>query len=133
MPKNKKEQIKNEILIYQTEDGQTKVEVAFDGDNVWLSQAKMGELFQRSNSTINEHLQNLFEDGELKENEVMIKFGNSEFNKDNKKPTNLYNLDAILAVGYKVKSKQGIHFRKWATSILKEYMQSSMFLAEIGT
>ena len=118
-----KNENKSEILIYQTEDGNTKVEVVFDGDTVWLTQDHMAELFQRAKSTINEHLQNIFNDGELEENEVMIKFGNSEFNPNQKKPTNFYNLDAILAVGYKVKSHRGIQFRKWASSVLKEYMK----------
>jgi len=111
------------IIMYQTEDGQTKMEVMFDGDTVWLTQEKMGELFQRSKSTINEHLQNIFAEEELVEDEVRIKFGISEFNKDHKKPTYYYNLDAILAVGYRVKSPRGIHFRKWASGILKEYMR----------
>jgi len=123
MTKESKETLKNQIIIYQTEDGKTKVEVAFDGDTVWLTQEKMGELFQRDRTTINEHLKNLFEDEELVEDEVMIKVGNSHFNPNNKKPTQFYNLDAILAVGYKVKSKRGIHFRKWASSVLKEYMK----------
>ncbi|MCL2591775.1 MAG: virulence RhuM family protein [Defluviitaleaceae bacterium] len=111
------------IIMYQTEDGQTKMEVMFDGDTVWLTQEKMAELFQRSKSTVNEHLKNIFSEGELVEGDVIIKFGNSEFNKDHKKPTNFYNLDAILAVGYRVKSHRGIHFRKWASGILKEYMR----------
>jgi len=114
---------KGEILIYQTEDGQTKVEVAFDGETVWLSQDKMAELFQKSKSTVNEHLKNIFEEGELVESEVMIKFGNPEFNKDHKKPVYFYNLNAILAVGYRVKSHRGVQFRKWASGVLTEYMK----------
>jgi len=112
------------IIMYQAEDGQTKMDVMFDGDTVWLTQEKMGELFQRDRTTINEHLKNIFSDGELEESEVLIKVGNSHFNNPSqKKPINLYNLDAILAVGYRVKSPRGIHFRKWASTILKEYMR----------
>lgn len=111
----------SDILIYQTEDGQTKVEVIFDDNTVWLTQEQIAELFQKSKSTVNEHLQNIFSEGELKESEVMTKFGNSEFSRQ--RPTQHYNLDAILAVGYRVKSHRGIQFRKWASEILKEYMK----------
>ena len=83
----------SEILIYQTEDGQAKVEVIFDNETVWLTQTQMGELFQKTKSTINEHLQNIFEEGELNENEVMTKFGISEFSRQ--RPVQHYNLDAI--------------------------------------
>lgn len=110
-----------QILIYQTEDGKTQVEVVFDEETVWLTQEQMAELFQKSKSTVNEHLKNIFSEGELEESEVMTKFGNSEFSRQ--RPTQHYNLDAILAVGYRVKSHRGIQFRKWATQILKEYMR----------
>lgn len=110
-----------DILIYNTEDGQTKVEVVFDGETVWLTQDKIAELFQKSKSTVNEHLKNIFSEGELSEDEVMTKFGISEFSRQ--RPTQHYNLDAILAVGYRVKSQRGIQFRKWASGILKEYMR----------
>lgn len=109
------------ILIYQTEDGQTRVEVVFDNETVWLTQEQMAQLFQKAKSTINEHLKNIFAEGELNESEVMTKFGNSEFSRQ--RPTQHYNLDAILAVGYRVKSHRGIQFRKWASGILKEYMR----------
>lgn len=74
-------------------------------------------MFQKSKSTINEHLKNIFDEVELLENEVMTKFGNSEFSKQ--RPTQHYNLDAILAVGYRVNSRRGVQFRKWATGVLK--------------
>lgn len=120
--------IKNngDILIYQTEDGKTKVEVIFDDETVWLTQEQIAELFQKSKSTINEHLQNIFADGELVENEVMTKFGNPEFSRQ--RPTQHYNLDAILAVGYRVKSQRGIQFRKWASDKLKEYMRKGFVM-----
>jgi hypothetical protein len=111
----------SEILIYQTDDGQTKVEVVFDNETVWLTQDKIAELYQKAKSTINEHLQNIFDERELNESEVMTKFGNSEFSRQ--RPTQHYNLDAILAVGYRVKSHRGVQFRKWATAVLKEYMR----------
>lgn len=91
----------SEIIIYNTEDGLTKVEVSFIDDNVWLTQDQMAALFQKSKSTINEHIKNIYEDGELQQVSTMKKFGNSEFSK---KPTNYYNLDMIISVGYQVRS-----------------------------
>lgn len=107
------------ILIYQTEDGQTKIQTKVEGDTVWLTQEQMAELFQKSRSTINEHIKNIYAEKELEETETMKKFGISEFAK---KPTNFYNLDIIISVGYRVKSLQGTKFRQWATARLKEYM-----------
>lgn len=112
--------------MYQTEDGTTKIKVVFEEDTVWLTQEQIAELFQKSKSTINEHLQNIFADGELVENEVMTKFGISEFSRQ--RPTQHYNLDAILAVGYRVKSQRGIQFRKWASEVLKEYMRKGFVM-----
>ena len=114
-------QNKGEILIYQTEDGQTKIEVACDGDTVWLSQTKMAQLFQRDRTVINRHIQTILNDGELVESEVMTKVQNMHFSRQ--RPTQLYNLKMILAVGYKVESPQGVHFRKWATNVLEEYVR----------
>ncbi len=110
---------KNQIVIYQTEDGLTKINVNLENDTVWLTQAQMSELFQKSKSTINEHIQNIYEEGELNEAETMRKFGNSEFST---KPTNYYNLDVIISVGYRVKSVRGTQFRIWANKVLKEYL-----------
>jgi len=111
----------SEILIYQTEDGETRIEVKMDGehDSVWLTQLQMAELFQKAKSTINEHIKNIYKEGELEESESMRKIGISEFST---KPTNFYNLDVIISVGYRVKSHRGTQFRKWATSRLKEYI-----------
>jgi hypothetical protein len=117
---------KGEVIIYDTEDGQTKVEVIFDGDTVWLTQDQMSELFQKVKSTINEHLKNVFNDGELTESEVMTKFGKTEFNRQ--RPTQYYNLNAVLAVGYRVNSSRGIQFRKWASDILTEYMKKGFVM-----
>jgi prophage maintenance system killer protein len=110
---------KNQILIYKTETGQYNVEVLLDGDTVWLTQQQMAELFDKSKSTINEHIQNIYDSNELILNETMRKFGNSEFST---KPTNYYNLDVIIAVGYRVNSIRGTQFRIWATRTIKEHL-----------
>ena len=88
-------------------------------ETVWLTQEQMSKLFEKAKSTINEHIKKIYKDGELIESETMTKFGNSEFAD---KPTNYYNLDMIISVGYRVKSQNGILFRKWATNVLKDYM-----------
>lgn len=110
----------SEIIIYTTEDGLTKVDVSYEDENVWLTQEQMAELFQKSKSTISEHISNIYKEGELKKEDTMRKFGNSEFST---KPTNYYNLDMIISVGYRVKSQRGVQFRIWASNILKEYMK----------
>ncbi len=108
----------NDIVIYQTEDGITKIEVNFNNDTVWLSQAQIGELFQRERSVITKHINNVFEEHELDEesNVQILHIANSD------RPVKLYNLDVIISVGYRVKSIRGTHFRRWATERLKEYM-----------
>ena len=115
----------SEMIIYTTEDGLTKVDVNFDGDTVWLTQDQMSELFQKAKSTINEHIRNVYEEGELDKESTMRKFGISEFST---KPTNFYNLDVIISVGYRVNSQRGVQFRIWATNILKEYMRKGFVL-----
>ena len=91
----------------------------FDEQTVWLSQDQMSLLFQKGKSTINEHIKNIYKEGELVEEGTKSKFGNSEFAD---KPTFYYNLDVIISVGYRVKSKTGIQFRQWATQRLKDYL-----------
>ena len=108
------------LILYTREDGVTKVDVTFEDETVWLTQDQMAELFQKSKSTINEHIKNIYSEGELNESSTMRKFGNSEFST---KPTNYYNLDVIISVGYRVKSQRGVQFRIWASGILKEYMR----------
>lgn len=110
----------SELILYTTEDGVTKVDVTFVDETVWLTQEQMADLFQKSKSTINEHIKNIYSDGELNESSTMRKFGNSEFST---KPTNYYNLDMIISVGYRVRSQRGVQFRIWASAILKEYMR----------
>ena len=108
---------KNEIIIFENQN--VKLEVNMKDETVWLTQEQMAELFQKAKSTINEHIKNIYKDGELLESETLTKFGNSEFAD---KPINYYNLDMIISVGYRVKSQNGIEFRKWATKVLKDYM-----------
>lgn len=109
----------SEIVIYKTEDGQAKVNVYFEGETAWLTQDQMAELFGKSKSTINEHIKNVYNEKELLEAQTMRKFGNSEFSD---KPTNYYNLDVIISIGYRVKSQRGTQFRIWATKRLHEYI-----------
>ncbi len=109
--------MKNEILIFENEE--IKLEVNMKGDTVWLTQAQMAELFGKAKSTINEHINKIYKSKELLENDTMTKFGNSEFAD---KPTNYYNLDMVISVGYRVNSKKGIAFRRWATKVLKEHL-----------
>ncbi|MGY3053770.1 hypothetical protein ACVWYG_001971 [Pedobacter sp. UYEF25] len=107
------------IIIYQTEDGITKIETRLEDETVWLTIDQMAELFQKSRSTINEHILNIYDEKELVSELSMRKIGNSDFST---KPTNLYNLDVIISVGYRVKSQQGTKFRQWATARLREYI-----------
>ncbi|MBR4289747.1 MAG: virulence RhuM family protein [Oscillospiraceae bacterium] len=107
-----------ELIIYQTEDGTTKIDVYFQGDNAWLSKAQMAELFQRDRSVISRHVRNVFDEGELdeKSNVQKMHIANSD------KPVEYYSLDVIISVGYRVKSLRGTQFRIWANSVLKEYL-----------
>ena len=109
----------SEILLYQTEDGQTKIDVRLEEETVWLTIDQMSQLFQKSRSTINEHIINIYKEGELEKKPSFRKIGNSDFST---KPTNHYNLDVVISVGYRVKSHQGTKFRQWATARLKEYI-----------
>ena len=109
----------DEIVIYQSEDGLIKVDVLFENETVWLTQQQMSLLFGKAKSTISEHIQNIYAEGELKENETVRKFGISEYST---KPTSFYNLDVIISVGYRVKSRQGTQFRIWATQRLRDYI-----------
>ena len=117
----------NSILIYTTEDGLTKIDTTFDGDTVWLSIDQMAELFQRDKSTISRHIKNIFAEGELERDSVVAKFATTAA--DGKTyQVEFYNLDVIISVGYRVKSKRGTQFRIWATGILKEYMRKGFAL-----
>jgi len=111
----------SEILIYQTEDGRTRIQVRLENETVWLTQKLMAELFQKNVRTINEHIQNIFEEGELSPESVIRKFRITAA--DGKTyETNHYNLDVVISVGYRVKSHRGTQFRIWATQRLREYI-----------
>ena len=124
MVKNNKDDLNimgSEIIIYQTEDGHTKIDVKFEDETVWLTQAQLCELYQTSKSNISEHIKHIFEEGELEETSVVRKFRTTAA--DGKKyNTTHYNLDMIISLGYRVKSKIATNFRRWATERLKEYM-----------
>ena len=109
----------NQLIIYITKDGKVKIETHFENETVWLNIDQIAELFQKSRSTINEHILNIFKEQELEQELSMRKIGISDFST---KPTNFYNLDVIISVGYRVKSHRGVHFRKWAAALIKEYL-----------
>ncbi len=117
----------NQLIIYQTEDGKVKIETHFENETVWLNQAQIGELFQKSKATISEHIKNIFKDGELEEQLVVRDFRTTTQHGAVKgltqsKNVKFYNLDVVISVGYRVKSHRGVHFRKWATALIKEYL-----------
>jgi hypothetical protein len=111
----------SQFLIFKDSSGKTKLDVRFDETDVWLTQDQMSELFSKSKSTINEHIKNIYTEGELEESSTLTKFGISELTMG--RPVNHYNLDLIISVGYRVKSPQGTHFRRWATRNLHEFIQ----------
>ena len=118
---------KSNIIMYTTEDGLAKIEATFDEDTVWLSIDQMAELFQRDKSTISRHIKNVFSEGELVRESVVANFATTAA--DGKTyQVDYYNLDVIISVGYRVKSKRGTQFRIWATGILKEYMRKGFAL-----
>lgn len=109
------------IILYQTEDGKSRIEVTLCNDTVWLTADQIAELFQRNKSTISRHIKNVFEDGELNPDSVVAFFATTAA--DNKKyQVAYYNLDMIISVGYRVKSHRGVQFRIWATQVLREYL-----------
>ena len=117
----KKENLQPNIVIYTTDDGQAKVQVKIEDETVWLTQDQMSELFDKGRSTITEHIQNAFKEGELDENSVVKDFLTTAPDGKNYL-TKFYNLEAIIAVGYRVRSHRGTQFRRWATERLNEYV-----------
>lgn len=110
-----------EIIIYQTDDGKTKIDVKVEDETVWLTQAQIVELYQTSKANVSEHIKHIFEDGELDENSVVRKFRTTAA--DGKAyNTTYYNLDMIISLGYRIRSVTATHFRKWATERIKEYI-----------
>ena len=110
---------RGEIVIYQSEEGRVSVDVLFQDETVWLPIEQMSILFGKSRSTINEHILNIYKEGELSEVDTVRKIGISDFST---KPTNFYNLDVVISVGYRVHSVQGTRFRQWATQRIHEYI-----------
>ena len=109
------------IVIYQTEDGGTRIDVRFEGENIWLSLEQLALLFGRDKSSVSRHLRNIFAEGELDRDSVVAKIATTA--SDNKTYlVDYYNLDAIISIGYRIQSKTATHFRRWATARLKEYM-----------
>lgn len=115
------QQDKGQIILYQTQDGESKIEVTLANETVWLTADQMAELFQRNKSTISRHIKNVFEEGELQHDSVVAFFATTA--SDGKKyQVAYYNLDMIISIGYRVKSYRGVQFRIWATQVLKEYL-----------
>ncbi len=124
------EENKSQIIIYQTENGETKLDVRFQDETVWLTQKLMAELFQTSVPNINMHLKNIFEEGELEEDRTIKEFliVQHEGNREVKRKQVFYNLDAIISVGYRIKSHIATKFRQWATHQLREYIVKGFVL-----
>lgn len=112
----------NSIVIYQTNDGETSIDVKFQDETVWLSQAQMSELFQKDRTVIGRHIANIFKEGELERETTCANFAHMGNDGDQQYFTTLYNLDVIISVGYRVKSKRGTQFRIWANKVLKQYL-----------
>lgn len=115
---------KGQILLYQTPDGESRIEVRLQKETVWLSLEQMAELFQRNKSTISRHIKNVFEEGELQPNTTVAFFATVQMEGKRKVERDIayYNLDMIISVGYRVHSYRGVQFRMWATNVLKEYI-----------
>ena len=114
----------NKIVIYQTEDGQTQIDVRLENETVWLSQAQMAELFQTDRTSIVRHINNIYKSDELDRNSTCAKIAQVQFEgkRSVKRIVPLFNLDMIISVGYRVNSKRGVKFRQWANRVLKEYL-----------
>ena len=117
----------SQFLVYQAEDGKLKIDVRFEGETVWLTQQQMAELFQTSKQNIGQHLKSIFAEGELVQNSVVKNFFTTAADGKNY-ATNFYNLDAIISVGYRVKSSVATQFRIWATQRLREYIVKGFVL-----
>ena len=115
---------KGEIILYQTEDGTTKINVRLEDENVWLSQQQMSELYQSSRTNVVEHIKHIFEEGELSEKATCRKFRQVQLegNRNVERGIPFYNLDMIISLGYRIKSRIATKFRIWATERIKEYI-----------
>ena len=124
MSEERVENTQGEVIIYQTDEGDTKIDVRFVDETVWLTQAQLVELFQSSKANISEHIKNIYDEGELDEESTVRKFRTVQIEGERSVTRSIvhYNLDMIISLGYRVKPKIATHFRKWATERLKEYM-----------
>lgn len=118
-----------EVVIYQTDDGDTKIDVRFVDETVWLTQQQMTELFQTSKQNISLHVNNIFKEGELDRNSV-VKESLTTASDGKRYKTRYYNLDLIISVGYRVKSLRGTQFRQWANRVIKEYLMKGYAVSE---
>lgn len=116
----------SQIIIYQTESGETKLDVRFQDETVWLTQKLMAELFQTTPQNITIHLKNIFDEGELEEKATCKDF--LQVQKEGKRERQFYNLDAIISVGYRIKSHVATKFRQWATQRIREYIVKGFVL-----
>src|SRR5262245_14324108 len=123
----------SQILIYQADDNKTRLEVKLQDETVWLTQKQMSDLFQKDVRTINEHIQNVFQEGELGREATIRKFRivQSEGTRDVTRDVEHYNLDVIISVGYRVKSVRGTQFRIWATQRLRDYLVKGFALDDV--
>ncbi len=121
---------KGEIILFQTQGGETKIEVRLAEESVWLTADQMAELFQRNKSTISRHIKNIYETGELQQDRTVAFFATvqNEGTRKVEREIAYYNLDMIISVGYRVNSHRGVQFRQWATQVLKEYMTKGFAL-----
>ena len=112
----------NKIIIYQTEDGQTQIDVRLENETVWLTQAQMAELFDKDRTVIGRHIRNIYKEEELEQDITCAKFAHMGSEGDQRYEYTAYNLDVIISVGYRVNSKRGVKFRQWANKVLKQYL-----------
>ena len=112
----------NKIIIYQTEDGQTQIDVRLENETVWLTQAQMAELFDKDRTVIGRHIRNIYKEEELEQDITCAKFAHMGSEGDQRYEYTVYNLDVIISVGYRVNSKRGVKFRQWANKVLKQYL-----------
>ena len=122
--KMNKDELDNKIVIYQTEDGKTQLDVKLENETVWLTQAQLVQLFDSSKANVSEHIKHIYEDGELAADSTVRKFRTvqTEGKRQVGRNVTYYNLDLIISLGYRVNTKRGIQFRQWATSVLRDYL-----------
>ena len=113
---------RGKIVIYQTKDGKTSIDVKLENETVWLTQSQMADLFQKDRTVIGRHINNVYREGELERDITCAKFAHMGSDNDQQYETAVYNLDVIISVGYRVKSQRGTQFRIWANKILKDYL-----------